>query len=152
RPAHRPPAPGSMAYEKQQHLTYSDLIVQTCSSILFRRNDHATRPSSSCVIYGSLGPSLMPHAFTAQEAHTFHGRSLLPHAETKKAPEGPTLQVGFAMRLTYLPRAQWIKRSSGSTNSSSRISASGSSPKLQNSISTMILRSSRLMGAPSMAM
>ena len=35
----------------------------------------------------------------------------------------------------------------GATNSSSRISASGSSPRLQNTISTMIFRSSRSIGA-----
>ena len=42
--------------------------------------------------------------------------------------------------------AQWIRRSSSATNSSSRISASGSSPRLQNTISTMIFRSSRSSG------
>ena len=35
---------------------------------------------------------------------------------------------------------QWMSRSSGSTNSSSRISASGSSPRLQKTISTMIFQ------------
>ena len=45
-------------------------------------------------------------------------------------------------------RAQWIRRSSGATNSSSRISASGSSPRLQKTIRMMIFMSSRSSGLP----
>ena len=45
-----------------------------------------------------------------------------------------------------------ISRSSSSTKRSSRISASGSSPRLQNTISTMIFRSSRSSGPPAIAL
>ena len=54
----------------------------------------------------------------------------------------------FVMARRASHARQWIRRSSGATNSSSRISASGSSPRLQNTIRMMIFMSSRSSGLP----
>ena len=66
----------------------------------------------------------------------------------------PQPTAGLRRRVNRTPRVrfQWIRRSSSATNSSSRISASGSSPRLQNTIRTMIFRSSRSSGPPGIAL
>jgi uncharacterized coiled-coil protein SlyX len=62
-------------------------------------------------------------------------------------PTGPSSKTAAEAAVVVRGASgQWINRSSGATKSSSRISASGSSPRLQNTISTMIFRSSRPRG------